>query len=122
MALNPLSTLLIQKKSDSDNYVDWKRNLDIVLTGDKYKWVLFTSCPKAPIEESSSEQLIEYKRWKQSDKMANCYILASISNVLQQQHCSMETTTDIMSSVDEMFIGLSRLTRFEATSAFMNLR
>ena len=33
----------------------------------------------------------------------------------------METTADIMSSVDEMFIGLGRQEMFEATSALMNL-
>ena len=55
MALNPLSTLLTQNKLDSDNYVDWKRNLDIVLATDKYKWLLFTPCPVAPTVESSNE-------------------------------------------------------------------
>ena len=54
IALNPLSTLLTQNKLDSNNYVDWKRNLDIVLTTDKYKWVLFTPCPEAPTKESSN--------------------------------------------------------------------
>ena len=121
MTLNPLSTLLTQHKLDGDNYVDWKRNLDIVLTADKHKGVLFTLCLAAPTAKSSNEQLIEYERWKQFDELATCYILGSISNVLQQQHCPMETATDIMSSVDKMFVGLGRQTMFEATSAFMNL-
>ena len=38
MALNPLSTLLTQNKLDGENYVDWKRNLDIVLTADTNCW------------------------------------------------------------------------------------
>ena len=45
----------------------------------------------------------------------------SMSNVLQQQHRSVETTTNIMSSVDEMFVGLDKWARFEVTSALMNL-
>ena len=42
MSLNPLSTILSSNKLEGDNYVDWKRNLDIVLTVDKHKWVLTT--------------------------------------------------------------------------------
>ena len=89
MTLNPLYTLLTQNKLDNNNYVDWKHNLDIVLMVDKHQWVLYTPCLVAPTVESSNEQLIEYERWKQSDRMAKCYILGSISNVLQQQYRSI---------------------------------
>ena len=54
--------------------------------------------------------------------MTKCYILGSMSNVLQQQHRSMKTATDIMSSVDEMFAGLGGQSTFETTFVFMNLR
>ena len=111
MALNPLSTLLTQNKLDDNNYVDWKCNLDIVLTTDKHKWVLFTPCPAAPTTEFSNEQLMKYERWKKYDEMTMCYILGSLSNVLQKQHRSMETATDIMTSVDEIFVGLGRQAR-----------
>ena len=53
--------------------------------------------------------------------MAKYYILGSMSNVLQQQCHLIETTVDIMTSVDAMFAGLDKKTRFEATSSFMNL-
>ena len=61
MTLNPLSILLTQNKLDSNNYVEWKNNLDIVLMADKHKWVLFTSCPTTPTIESATEQLMEYE-------------------------------------------------------------
>ena len=48
MALNPLSTLLIQNKLDGENYVDWKCNVDIVLTADKHRWVFTTPCLAQP--------------------------------------------------------------------------
>ena len=92
-----------------------------MLMADKHKWVLFTPCPVAPTIKSSNEQLMEYEKWKQSDEMTEYYILGSMSNVLQQQHRSMETVADIMSSIDKMLVGLGRQARFEATSAFMNL-
>ncbi|PON81075.1 Zinc finger, CCHC-type, partial [Trema orientale] len=54
--------------------------------------------------------------------MAKCYILGSVSNILQQQHRGIDTAVDIMLSIDEMFASLGRQARNEATSAFMNLR
>ena len=51
MSLNPLSTILSSNKLEGDNYVDWKRNLDIVLTVDKHKWVLTTPCPQTNDEQ-----------------------------------------------------------------------
>ena len=52
-----------------------------MLMTNKHKWVLFTPCPTVPIVESSNEHLMEYEKLKQSDKMAKCYILGSMSNV-----------------------------------------
>ncbi|PON59034.1 hypothetical protein PanWU01x14_161530, partial [Parasponia andersonii] len=53
--------------------------------------------------------------------MAKCYILGSMSNILQQQHRGIKTAIDIMLSVDEMFASLGRQAKNEATSAFINL-
>ena len=45
---NPLETVLNKNKLVGSNYVDWKRNLDIVMTASEYKYVLTTPCPKEP--------------------------------------------------------------------------
>ncbi|XP_075077007.1 uncharacterized protein LOC107828020 [Nicotiana tabacum] len=39
-AFNPLTAILTQNKLEGPNYVDWKRNLDIVLIAEEYKFVL----------------------------------------------------------------------------------
>ena len=51
--LNPLSVILNQNKLNGQNYVDWKRNLFIVLTAEDYKYVLTMPCPAQPDERSS---------------------------------------------------------------------
>ena len=121
MALNPLSTILTQNKLDGDNYVDQKCNLDIVLMPDKHKWVLTTPCPDEPTAKSINDQIAEYNRWKASDEMAKCYMLGSMNNILQQQHRSMETTVNIMFSINEIFTYLRRHAKQEAITSFMNL-
>lgn len=44
-SFSSFSTILNQNKLTSPNYVDWKRNLDIVLTVDGHKYVLTDASP-----------------------------------------------------------------------------
>ena len=47
-SFSPLVVILNQNKLTRSNYVDWKRNLDIVLTAEKHKYVLTQPCPNFP--------------------------------------------------------------------------
>ena len=44
-SFSPLVAILNQNKLTSPNYVDWKRNLDIVLLAEEHKFVLSEPCP-----------------------------------------------------------------------------
>ena len=96
-------TILNQNKLTGSNYVDWKRNLDIVLTAEEHKYVLTQPCPSFPSLDAPLEEKQRYDRWQKSNEMAKCYILASISNVLQHQMQDVELASDIMLSLKEMF-------------------
>ena len=95
-SFNPLSVILGEHKLEGPNYVDWKRNLDIVLTAEEYKFVLYEPCPELPAEGATEQQLQDHKKWVKADEMARCYILASMLSVLQHQHQNTSTTYDIM--------------------------
>ena len=47
-AFSPLATILTHNKLTGNNYVEWKHNLDIVLTAEDYIYVLSTPCPPEP--------------------------------------------------------------------------
>ncbi|KAL5760158.1 hypothetical protein ACOSQ2_018996 [Xanthoceras sorbifolium] len=81
---------------------------------DKLGFVLSTPKPPAPTDESTEVQRGEYEQWETSDEMAKCYIMATMSDVLQQQHEGMRTAADIMMSLNEMFAMRSRTTKREA--------
>ncbi|KAI9164686.1 hypothetical protein LWI28_000301 [Acer negundo] len=117
-----LINILKDNTLTGDNYVTWKRKIGLLLQSEKHKFVLTTPKPPAPNNESSIICRDEYEQWKTSDDMAKCYIMATISDVLQQQHEGMESATDIMMSLEEMFAMKSRTTKREAVTAFMNLR
>ena len=84
-SFSPLVTILNQNKMIGSNYVDWKRNLDIILTTEEHKYVLTQPCPSFPSLDAPSEEKQQYDCWQKSNEMVKCYILASISNVLQNQ-------------------------------------
>ena len=91
MALfSPLVAILNQNKPIGSNYVDWKRNLDNVITAEKHKYVFTQPCPSFPSLDAHLEEKQRYDRWQKSNEMAKCYILASISNVLQHQMQDVE--------------------------------
>nr|XP_016514473.1 PREDICTED: uncharacterized protein LOC107831238 [Nicotiana tabacum] len=102
-SFNPLTSILNQNKLEGPNYVDWKRNLDIVLTAESYKFVITEECPEKPDEDATDDQVKAYDKWVKVDEMIRCYILASMANVLQHPHQSMGSAYDMLESLKEMF-------------------
>ncbi|XP_075092327.1 uncharacterized protein LOC142172575 [Nicotiana tabacum] len=116
-AFNPFTAILTQNKLEGPNYVDWKRNLDIVLITEEYKFVFDEVCP-----EKSDDEQKAYQKWVKADEMAWSYILASMSYVLQHQHQSMESTYDIMENLKEMFGDQNRAAKQTARKALLNTK
>ena len=106
MSKSALSTLLEKNTLiNGDNFVNWKRNLYLVLTFEKLKWVIDTPCPAEPDAKTSNDTLKAYQDWKDANDMARCYVMASISNVLQAQHEDYDNTSDIIANLVDMFEG-----------------
>ena len=121
-SFNPLSVILKENKLTGPNYIDWKKNLNLVLTAEGYKHVLTDVCPPPPDSLSSKEEDEAYHKWIKDDEMAHCYILASMSNVLQQHHESMVSAYDIMANLKEIFGDQSRAGRQVAMRALLNTK
>ncbi|KAH0661120.1 hypothetical protein KY284_026051 [Solanum tuberosum] len=119
---NPISTILGQNKLEGSNYVDWRRNLEIVLTAEEYKFVLHEECPLKPNEQSSDEDKLAYQKWRKADEMAQCYIMASMSNVLQHQHQAMLSAFEILENLKQMFGDQGRSAKQTAMRTLMNTK
>ena len=98
------SLMIIQKDKTltGNNYVTWKRKIGLLLQVKKHKFVLTTPKPPASTNESNLIQRDEYEQWKISDEMTKCYIMATISDVLQQQQEGMGSAADMMMSLKEI--------------------
>ena len=60
-SFNPLSIILKENKLTGPNYIDWKRNLNLVLTTEEYKFVLTDVCPPELDSNFSKEEVEAYQ-------------------------------------------------------------
>ena len=108
---NPLAKILDGNRLSGPNYVDWKRNLIIVLTANKIAHVLNTEALEFSLTDATKEQRDAFNKWHEADEMAKCYIMASMTNVLQKQCQGLVTTQDMMLHLKKMFGEKSRSAR-----------
>ncbi|KAF3665003.1 hypothetical protein FXO38_09833 [Capsicum annuum] len=66
---DPLTSILNKNKLEGRNYVDWKRNLDGVLTAKEYKFLPVYECPEKPVEDATNDQFKAYGKWIKVDEM-----------------------------------------------------
>ena len=84
-AFSPLATILTQNKLTRNNYVEWKCNLDIVLTIEDHIYVLFTPCSPEPPANATAAVKRKFDKLKKLNGMARSYMLATMVGVLQHQ-------------------------------------
>lgn len=57
-----------------------------MLTAEEYNFVLYEKCPLKSDDQYSNDDKLAYQKWQKADEMAQCYVMASVSNVLQHQY------------------------------------
>ena len=87
-----LLDIIMQNKLTRDNFKDWKRNLMIVLSCEKHKFVLSKKCPP-------ETDVAERECWRNSNYVARCYIIGSISVDIQKQIESIKAARLIMKKI-----------------------
>ena len=61
------------------NFLDWIRNLRIVLRSEKLLFILNEVIPKVPPVDALNEVYMAYNRYRNAEEMAMYLMLASIS-------------------------------------------
>ena len=74
-----------------------------MLTAEDHIYVLSTPCPPEPLANAAASVNCEFYKWKKSNGMAHCYMLASMAGVLQHQFQSNDSAASIMDSLKGMF-------------------
>ena len=107
-----LRGILDANKLTGPNYVDWLRNLRIVLTQEKLSYILDSPDPEVIGEDTSEEKRVAHKMWLNDSITVRCIMLASMSNELQRQHEGMEPQS-ILLNLKELYGEQSRAARYE---------
>ena len=81
-AFSPLATILTQNITEN-NFIDWKIILDIILTVEDHMYIFTTPCPEEPAAGAVAATSREFEKWRKSNGMAHCYMLASMASALQ---------------------------------------
>ena len=79
-----LRNILDTNKLIGPNYVDWLRNLKIVLNSEKLAYFLDTPSIAPLGEDAIEEDRATYKMWQNDSLSVKCIILASMNNELQR--------------------------------------
>ena len=85
-----LRGILDTNKLIRSNYVDWLRNLKIILTQEKVSYILDIPAPDSLEKDAFEEDRITYKMWKDDSVTVKCIMFVSMSNELQRQHEDMD--------------------------------
>ncbi|KAL6565405.1 hypothetical protein OROGR_002356 [Orobanche gracilis] len=114
MKSNPLAILLENNNLTVPNFVDWLRNLMIVLSFEALGYDLETDIQAPPERTRASQDEIEHhEKWVKDDVKVRAYMMASMSNDLQRAHEKMTSARQILSHLTELYGEHSRTARYE---------
>ena len=116
-----LRSILDTNKLTGTNYVDWLRNLKIVLSQEKLSYILDTPDIEPVGEDATEEEKATYRMWQNDSLTVKCIILASMTNELQRQHDSMDTHS-ILLNLKELYGEQSRTARYEISKQLFHAR
>ena len=80
-----LRSVLEKDKLNGSNYIDWSRNLRIVLKQEKKLYVLDTLLPNEPARNATAVQRETYETKKSDSNDVTCLMLATMVPELQKQ-------------------------------------
>ena len=116
-----LRYILEANKLIGPNYINWLRNLKIVLRSEKLSYVMEKAVPPAPAGNASTAEHEAFLKHSEDMDVACCVMLASMSPELQKQHEHMDAPT-ILLHLKELFEEQSKTKRYEISKALFRCR
>ncbi|XP_074574077.1 uncharacterized protein LOC141830571 [Curcuma longa] len=116
-----LRTILDTNKLTGPNFLDWYRNLRIVLKTEKLAYVLDDLLPTSLADDATDDQKLAYQKHLADSELASCIMLASMSPDLQKQHEHMDAYT-IVFHLRELFDEQARSERFDVSKLLFRSR
>ena len=97
-----LCSILESNKLTGSNYIDWLRNVKIVLRSKKLTYVITEPVPPEPTANATQAQQNAYRKHIDNMNIVCSIMLASMNSELQKQHEHMDALT-ILLHLQELF-------------------
>ena len=111
-----LRSVLEKEKLSGTNFLDWSRNLRIVLKQERKFYVLERAIPNEPANNAPRAEKDAYQKHVNDSVDVTCLMLATMTPELQKQFEEMEAF-EMMAHLKEMFQEQARQERFATTKA-----
>ena len=116
-----LRSVLEKDKLTGTNFLDWFRNLRIVLKQERKLYVLDEPLPEEPVDNAPGAEKNAYEKHHNDSIDVACLMLATMSFELQKDLEIMEAY-DMIFNLKEMFQYQARPERYESTKALLSCK
>ncbi|KAK8619728.1 hypothetical protein V6N13_136008 [Hibiscus sabdariffa] len=123
MANNTISlrSLLEKEKLNGINFLDWFRNLRIVLKQERKEYVIEEAVPNDPGPNASRDDKDKFKKHMDDMVDVGCLMLATMTPELQKQHENM-VAYEMIQNLKEIYEGQARQERYETSKALFQCK
>ena len=111
-----LRSILEREKLNGTNFIDWIRNLRIVLKQERKDYVLENPIPPKPAANAPRAERDANKKHSDDAVDATCLMLATMNSELQKQFENM-MAFNIVVQLKNLFQAQARVERYEMTKA-----
>ncbi|KAK8593575.1 hypothetical protein V6N12_045652 [Hibiscus sabdariffa] len=123
MANNTISlrSLLEKEKLNGINFLDWFRNLRIVLKQERKEYVIEEPVPDEPAANAPRADKDKFQKHMDDMVDVGCLMLATLDSELQKQHENM-VAYDMIQNLKEIYEGKARQERYETSKALFQCK
>ncbi|KAK8556182.1 hypothetical protein V6N12_002595 [Hibiscus sabdariffa] len=123
MANNTISlrSLLEKEKLNGINFLDWFRNLRIVLKQERKEYVIEEAIPNDPGANTPRADKDKFKKHMDDMLDVGCLMLATMTPELQKQHEDM-VAYEMIQNLKEIYEGQARQERYETSKALFQCK
>ncbi|KAK8640436.1 hypothetical protein V6N13_008190 [Hibiscus sabdariffa] len=116
-----LRSLLEKEKLNGINFLDWFRNLRIVLKQERKEYVIEEAVPNDPGPNASRADKDKFKKHMDDMLDVGCFMLATMTPELQKQHEDM-VAYEMIQNLKEIYEGQARQERYETSKALFQCK
>ncbi|KAK8597286.1 hypothetical protein V6N12_065757 [Hibiscus sabdariffa] len=116
-----LRSLLEKEKLSGINFLDWFRNLRIVLKQERKEYVIEEPVPDEPTANAPRADKDKFNKHMDDMVDVRCLMLATMNSELQKQHENM-VAYEMIQNLKEIYEGQARQERYETSTALFQCK